>query len=140
MGLQPYMGAIPSNTRTITQIFSQLTAFIGLDQFKRTLFAKSRRLPLCLSRCITMYGRRLSDTHSNDTSTVSENYYGSRQQKPAAARWWSEQAGSAGSATGPESGAAAGTAASPEAWSGHKQDLNSREPRLSAGFSFLGLS
>jgi hypothetical protein len=70
------MGAITSNTRTITQIFSQLTAFIGLNQFKRTLFSKSRRPPLCLSRCITMYGRRLSDAHSNDTSTDTSTTFG----------------------------------------------------------------
>jgi hypothetical protein len=48
-GLQPYMGAITSNTRIITQIFSQLTAFIGLNQFSELYFRKAGGRP-CVCR------------------------------------------------------------------------------------------
>jgi hypothetical protein len=37
----------------------------------RTLFGKSRALPLCLQRFVAIYGHCLSDVHSNDISANS---------------------------------------------------------------------
>src|ERR1700733_11218129 len=65
--------------------------------------------------------------------------YGTGQQGPAAAGRPNEQAGSAaGSAARPKARAAADAAARSEARPGREQELNSREPRHCAGFSFFG--
>ncbi len=78
-----------------------------------------------------------TDEHSNHISAILENYMNSGQQRPAATGRAKQQPGAARSAPArPEPGTAE-PAAQRKAWSGHRQELISREPRRVGGVLVL---